>query len=87
MKPDQIYHHLKELSEKMDIEVSEQNLKKAGHWVQSGFCKVKGKKMFIVDKRLSIHEKNSILASFLGTIPHDEIYIVPFIREFIKKFT
>ncbi len=85
MKPDQIHQHLKELSEKLGIEVSEQNLKKVGLRVQSGFCKVKDKKMFILDKHLSMREKNFILATFLGKIPHEEIYIVPAIREFIEK--
>ena len=85
MKPDQIHQHLKELSEKLGIEVSEQNLKKRGLPVQSGFCKIKDKKMFILDKHLSMREKNFILAAFLGKIPHEEIYIVPAIREFIEK--
>jgi hypothetical protein len=85
MKADQIYQHLKELSEKLGIEVSEQNLKKRGLRVQSGFCKLKDKKMYILDKHLSMREKNFILAGFLGKIPHEEIYIVPAVREFIEK--
>ena len=85
MKPDQIYQHLKELSEKLGIEVSEQNLKKKELRVQSGFCKIKGKKIYILDKHLSFQKKNFILAAFLGKIPHEEIYIVPAVREFIEK--
>ena len=85
MKPEQMYQHLKELIEKLDIKFSEQNLKKSGPRVQSGFCKVKEKRMFIMDSRLSIHDKNSVLAAFISKIPHEEIYLVPAVREFIQK--
>jgi len=87
MKPEQMYQQLKELIEKLDIKFLEQNLKKSGPRVQSGFCKVKEEKMYIMDSRLSIQDKNSILAAFIGKIPHEEIYLVPAVREFIQKHT
>ncbi len=83
MKPEQMYHHLKEIAEKLDITVREQNLKKTGPRVRSGFCTLKEKKMYIMDKGISIVNKNTILAAFLAEIPHDDIYIVPAVREFI----
>lgn len=83
MKPEQMYHHLKEIAEKLDITVREQNLKKSSLRIRSGFCTVKEKKMFIMDKNISIANKNTILAAFLGEIPHEDIYIVPAVREFI----
>lgn len=83
MKPEQMYHHLKEIAEKLDITVREQNLKKSGPRIRSGFCTVKEKKMFIMDKNISIANKNTILAAFFGEIPHEDIYIVPAVREFI----
>jgi len=49
MKPEQIYQELKDLAEKLEITVSEQNLRTAGIKVKSGLCKVKGKNMFIMD--------------------------------------
>ena len=87
MKPEQMYHHLKEMAEKLDISVREQNLKKTGPQIKSGFCKIKEKKMFIMDKSISIDNKNSILAAYLGEIPHEDIYIVPAVREFIFQIT
>ena len=83
MKPEQMYHHLKEIAEKLDITVREENLKKTASQTKSGFCKINEKKMFIVDKSLSIANKNIILAALLGKIPHDDIYIAPAVREFI----
>ncbi len=85
MKPEHIYQDLNELAEKLGITVSEQNLRMAGVKVKSGLCTVKGKKLFIMDKHKSIHEKNELLASCLSKMPNEEIYIVPAVREFLYK--
>lgn len=85
MKPEQIYQDLKDLAEKLGITVSEQNLRKTGISVKSGICKVKGKQIFIIDKHKSIHKKNVILTSFLKEMPHENIYVVPAVRELISK--
>ena len=85
MKPEQIYLELKDIAEKLGITVSEQNLRKTGISVKSGICKVKGKQIFIIDKHKSIHKKNVILTSFLKEIPHEDIYVVPAVRELISK--
>ncbi len=85
MKPEQIYQELKDLIEKLGINVSEQNLRKTGISIKSGICKVKGKQIFIIDKHKSIHKKNVILTSFLKEMPHEDIYVVPAVRELISK--
>ena len=85
MKPEQIYQELKDLAEKLDIAVSEQNLRKSGISVKSGLCKVKGKQIFVMDKHKSIYKKNVILTSFLKELPHENIYVVPAVRELISK--
>ena len=85
MKPEQIYQELKDLAEKLAITVSEQNLKIAGIKVKSGLCKVKGRNMFIIDKHKSIHKKIKLLASHLAEIPHENVFIVPAIRELLEK--
>ena len=85
MKPEQIYQELKDLVEKLGITVYEQNLRKTGISIKSGICKVKGKQIFIMDKHKSIHKKNVILTSFLKELPHENIYVVPAVRELISK--
>ncbi|CAB1068473.1 hypothetical protein D1AOALGA4SA_369 [Olavius algarvensis Delta 1 endosymbiont] len=85
MKPEQIYQELKDLAEKLDIQVSEQNLRTAGIAVRSGMCKVKGKNMFIMDKHKSIRKKIKILADHLAEIPHENVFVVPAIRELLEK--
>ena len=85
MKPEQIYQELKDLAEKLALTVSEQNLRTAGIKVKSGLCKVKGKDMFIMDKHKSIHKKIKILAAQLADMPHENIYLLPAIREMLNK--
>ncbi len=86
MKAEQLYQHLKELAEKLDINVSERNLKTPGIKVKSGLCTLKGKKLFIMDKHKSVKSKAAILAKCLSAMPIEDIYIVPAIRDVINKY-
>jgi len=75
-----------DLAEKLGISVSEQNLRKTGISVKSGLCKVKGKYLFIMDKHKSIHKRIKILAKQLATMPHEDIFLVPAVRELLEKY-
>ncbi len=86
MKPEQLYQNLKELAEKLGINVSEQNLRLTGIRVKSGLCKVKDKKLYIMDKHKSIRDKTELLAACLSKIPNDDIYIVPAVRELLNRY-
>ena len=86
MKPEEIFQHLKELAERLNIIVSEQNLRKSGVNAQSGICIVKNQKLFILDKNKTTSEKNTIMASFLSKTINDDIYVMPAVREFIQKY-
>lgn len=85
MKSDEIFQGLKDLAEKMDINVSLQNFRNTGIPVQSGFCKIKNKRHCIIDKNLRIHKKIQVLAGCLAKMPVDDIYIVPAIRDVIHR--
>ena len=85
MKPEQVYQELKDLAEKLDINVSEQNFRTAGIAVKSGLCKVKGQNMFIMDKHKSIQKKIKILTAHLAEISNENVFIVPAIRELLEK--
>ena len=85
MKPEELYQHLKDLAEKLGISVREQNLRHAGLRVRSGFCMVKGRPMYIMSKHLNIHRKNEKLADCLNRFPHEGIYLVPAVREFLQR--
>jgi len=86
MKPEQIYQELNDLAEKLQITVSEQNFRNTGVKVQSGMCKVKGKDFLIVDKHKSIHKKIKILALHLAAMAHEDIFVVPTIRELLDRY-
>lgn len=86
MKSDQLYQELKELAEKLNITVSEQNLRKKGIKVKSGLCKVKAKYVFVMDKNKSVNDKIEVLASCLSKIPNDDIYVVPILREILNEY-
>ena len=86
MKPEQLYLSLKELAEKFDVEVSEENFRKDGIRVRSGFCVLKGKKRYIMDKHTKLFEKIDQLASFLSMMPHEDFYVIPAVRDLLHKF-
>jgi len=85
MSPEQLYQHLKDLAEKLGVEVQEQSFKQVTLPVKSGYCRVKGRDMFIMDKNLSVMKKNSTLAGFLRTQPHENIFIPPAVRELLSR--
>ena len=83
MKPEQLYTNLKDLAEKLNITVVEKNLRKTGIRVKSGLCKVKTQYLFIMDKHLPVRKKNDILGNCLKDFPHEEVYVIPAVRDFI----
>jgi len=86
MKPEQIYEHLKDVAEKLNIAVKEKNLSSIGVKAKSGLCKLKNKNIFIMDKKKSVRKKNEILMSCLSKFQHDHIYVVPVIRDLFNKY-
>jgi len=86
MKPEQIYQELRELAERLNIDVAEQNLRQTRVKAQSGLCKVKGQQRFIMDKHKSVRDKIEILAECLAQMPHEEMYIVPAVRELLNTY-
>jgi hypothetical protein len=85
MSPEQLYQHLKDLSEKLGVVVQEQSFKQMALPVKSGYCRVKGRDMFIMDKNISIAKKNATLAKFLRSQPHENIFIPPAVRELLAR--
>lgn len=86
MKPDQIYESLLELAEKLEIEVSEQNFKPSGIRVTSGLCRIKGRTVYIMDKHKPVKNKVKLLATELARHPHEDIFIVPVLRDLLAKY-
>jgi hypothetical protein len=53
--------------------------------VKSGFCLIKGKMHCIIDKNITLHNKTSILAQSLFELPHENLFVVPAVRDLIQK--
>ncbi len=85
MKPEQVYEDLKDLAERLNITVSEQNFRTTGILVKSGLCRVKGQDRFIMDKHKSLRGKIRILAACLGRMDTENFYVAPAIREMLEK--
>ncbi|MCP4104820.1 MAG: hypothetical protein GY749_04670 [Desulfobacteraceae bacterium] len=85
MKLEQLYQSLKELAQKLEITVLERNLRNTGIKVESGICKVKGKYIFIMDKHIPLHVKNRVLGYCLSQMSHEDIYVVPAVREYLDN--
>ena len=89
MKFQEIFEHLKDISLKLGVKVSEENLKKNVIPVRSGFCIVNGKPVFVMDKFKTAREKVEILAAWL--VKEEDvrglsgIYMVPAVRELLNK--
>lgn len=86
MKPEQLYQELNDLAEKLDVTVSEQSFRASGIPVKSGFCTIKGKMHCIIDKNISLHKKTKVLAKALFDLPHENLYVVPAVRDTLKKY-
>ena len=83
MKSDQIYQQLVDLAEKLEVEVSVQNLNISGFHVKSGLCKIKGKHRIVLDKHMPQDDQIDVLIDCLGTFAIDDVYIIPAIRDLI----
>jgi hypothetical protein len=86
MKPEKMYQELKLLAEKLGLRVSEQNFRKAGIHVNSGICKVKNQDHCLIDKHLKLKQKVEILAECIAELPHESIYVVPALRDYLEQF-
>ena len=86
MNTDRLYQELKDLSERLGVEVSEQNFKATGIKARSGYCVVKGRPMFLIDKNKKLQRRIQILSEFLGEMVTEDVFIVPAVSEHLAKF-
>jgi len=85
METEQLYGELVNLAERLGIAVKEQNLRSTGVRAKSGYCVIKGKPHFILDKHMGAKDKNGILLEFLRTTAHEDVYVLPALRELLGQ--
>ena len=85
MQPEKIYQELIDLAEKLGVTVSEQSFRGSGFAVKSSFCIIKGDKHCIIDKHIALKKKIAVLAQALYGLPHENLFVVPAVRDVILK--
>ena len=75
---------LKSVAEKLAIEIEIVNLNNQEFQMQSGYCKMNGKDLILLDKNLSLQEQSEILLQTLKNFDLEDIYVASWIREFIE---
>ena len=75
---------LKSVAEKLEIEIEIVNLNNQEFQMQSGYCKMNGKDLILLDKNISLQEQSEILLQTLKNFDLEDIYVASWIREFIE---
>ena len=75
---------LKSVAEKLAIEIQITNLNDQDFHIQSGYCKLNGKNLILLDKNLSLQEQTEVILQALKNFDIGNIYVASWIREFIE---
>tara|TARA_Y100000588_G_scaffold309532_1_gene334615 strand:- start:163 stop:450 length:288 start_codon:yes stop_codon:yes gene_type:complete len=75
---------LKSVAEKLAIEIKITNLNDQEFNIQSGYCKLNGKDLILLDKNLSLQEQTEVILQALKNFDVENIYVASWIREFIE---
>ena len=75
---------LKEAAEKLSIRIEVANLNDQEFSVQSGYCKLNGEDLIILDKNLPDVEHMAVIFNTINKFNLDNIYIADWIREKIE---
>ncbi len=75
---------LKSVAEKLAIEIEITNLNDQEFQIQSGYCKMNGKDLILLDKNLSLQEQSEVILQALKNFDLENIYVSSWIREFIE---
>ena len=78
---------LKETAEKLSIRIEVTNLNDREFSIQSGYCKLNGEDLIILDQNLPNEEHAMIILDTLRKFDLDGIYVADWIREKIENDT
>ena len=72
---------LKIIAAKLFIEIQYRNLSDTEFQIQSGFCRLNGKPLIILDKRIPESDQVNIIIATLNGLKVEDVYLSPWIRE------
>ena len=76
---------LKSVAEKLAIEIEIVNLNNQEFQMQSGYCKMNGKNLILLDKNSSLQEQSEVILRTLKNFNLENIYVASWIRESIDQ--
>lgn len=75
---------LKEVAEKLSIKIEVSNLNDQEFSIQSGYCKLNGEDLIILDKNLPDEEHMTVIFNTIKNFDLENIYVADWIREKIE---
>ena len=85
MDPLSRFEDLKKVADKLSIDIVTDSLFDPEIMIQSGYCKVQGKNIIILDELLSIEEKSAVILQTLKKFDLETVYLPSWIREHIES--
>ena len=76
---------LKDTARKLSIEILFADFADPEVSTQSGYCKVRGREMILVDKRLSVSQQIEVLLGIFQQLDLEDVYIASWIRERLEN--
>ena len=76
---------LKDTARKLSIEIQFANLADQDIPAQSGYCKVRGEDLILVDTRLPIPHQIEVILDILRRFDLEDIYVASWIRERLEN--
>jgi hypothetical protein len=75
---------LKSVTGKLAIEIEITDLNDQEFQIQSGYCKMNGKDLILLDKNLSLQEQVEVILKILKNFDLENIYVASWIREHLE---
>jgi len=85
MDPLSRFEDLKKVADKLSIDIVTDSLFDPEIMIQSGYCKVQGKNIIILDELLSLEEKSAVILKTLKKFNLETVYLPSWIREHIES--
>ena len=75
---------LKSVTGKLAIEIEITDLNDQEFQIQSGYCKMNGKDLILLDKNLSLQEQAEVILKTLKNFDLENIYVASWIRDHLE---
>ena len=85
MQSGQVLEYLKELAERLGVEIIYQKLGEEEFSVKGGLCKINGTFKIFVDRSKSLDDQITIVAQGLSAFDTEKVYLFPYIRDVLEK--